>query len=93
MFLSNTPEIVEDFKKQLSAKNWEGVRQAAHKIKPSLNYIGMKAANQLAAEIEENAKEKTELELVPAKVENLYKMCKVAFSELENELKLSNSIK
>jgi signal transduction histidine kinase/CheY-like chemotaxis protein/HPt (histidine-containing phosphotransfer) domain-containing protein len=87
LFLTNTPEILNDLELQLKNKNWEGVRQAAHKVKPSLNYLGMKPANQLAATIEECAKECINLEKVPGYVTELTSMCQAAFNELKAELK------
>jgi PAS domain S-box-containing protein len=87
LFLTNTPEILTDLNNQLELKNWEGVRQAAHKVKPSLNYLGMKKANLTAAEIEENAKEKVAIEKIPDMVKSLCENCALAFFELENELK------
>ncbi|MBK7970412.1 MAG: response regulator [Bacteroidetes bacterium] len=62
LFLNNTPETMAELEKQLSCKNWEGVRQAAHKMKPSLNYLGLKEAQGLAASVEEYALKKENLE-------------------------------
>jgi len=86
LFLKNTPETLDDLKKQLHNKNWEGVRQAAHKVKPSLNYMGMKDASKLAADIEMCAKELTHLNLMVSKVNRLCAICDTAFAELQEEI-------
>ena len=87
LFLNNTPETLQDLNTQLANKNWEGVRQAAHKVKPSLNYLGLKDAQKVAASIEENALNKSNLESIPEMVNTLNTICNAAFAELENELK------
>jgi len=87
LFLNNTPESLQELNTQLEAQNWEGVRQAAHKVKPSLNYLGLKDAQKLAATIEEYALNKSNLELIPDMVKTLNGICNAAFAELEIELK------
>lgn len=87
LFLNNTPETMAELEKQLSGKNWEGVRQAAHKMKPSLNYLGLKEAQGLAASVEEYALKKENLEKIEGMVSRLKEICNAAYSELEQELK------
>jgi signal transduction histidine kinase/DNA-binding response OmpR family regulator len=87
LFLNNTPETMAELEKQLSVKNWEGVRQAAHKMKPSLNYLGLKEAQGLAASVEEYALKKENLEKIEGMVTRLKEICNAAYSELEQELK------
>ncbi|MBK7389362.1 MAG: response regulator [Bacteroidetes bacterium] len=87
LFLNNTPETMAELEKQLSCKNWEGVRQAAHKMKPSLNYLGLKEAQGLAASVEEYALKKENLEKIESMVSRLKEICNAAYSELEQELK------
>ncbi|MBL0339466.1 MAG: response regulator [Bacteroidetes bacterium] len=87
LFLTNTPETLADLQQQLDSKNWEGVRQAAHKMKPSLNYLGLKDGQKLAAVIEENALKKIQLEEIEGLTKQLNEICIAAFLELEEELK------
>lgn len=87
LFLNNTPGTMAELEKQLSVKNWEGVRQAAHKMKPSLNYLGLKEAQGLAASVEEYALKKENLEKIEGMVTRLKEICNAAYSELEQELK------
>ncbi len=92
LFLTNTPETLADLQKHLDAKNWEGVRQAAHKMKPSLNYLGLKDGQKLAATIEENALKKIQLEEIEELTKSLNSICNAAFRELEEELKSTTVI-
>ncbi|MFM7080104.1 MAG: Hpt domain-containing protein, partial [Bacteroidota bacterium] len=86
MFLKNTPETITDLVMQTEKKNWEGVRQAAHKVKPSLNYMGMKDASNLAADIEKSAKDLIGVNQIPAKVATLCNLCETAYLELNEEI-------
>ena len=90
LFLNNTPETMDALNNSLEMKNWEGVRQASHKIKPSLNYLGLKDAQKTAATIEEYAKELIRLENIPGLVDELNKTMIAVYSELEKELNISN---
>ncbi len=42
MFLSNAPRLFEDIQKSLNQKDYEGVKIAAHSLKPQLGYMGVK---------------------------------------------------
>lgn len=87
LFLTNTPETMNALTKALELSNWEGVRQAAHKVKPSLNYLGLKDAQVMAATIEEYAKESKNLEQIPSMIHELCGIVESAYRELEAELK------
>lgn len=87
LFLQNAPQSIVDLETALAKKDWEGVRQAAHKIKPSLSYLGMKEVHQAAATVEEFAKERIKLDEIPDLVKNIKDTCKQAYSELEKEIK------
>lgn len=87
LFLTNTPETMNALVNALNASNWEGVRQAAHKVKPSLNYLGLKDAQVMAATIEEYAKESKNLEQISIMIHELCNILETAYRELETELK------
>ena len=56
MFLANTPKSISEIENAIPDQNFEVIRQAAHKAKPSFNYVGLKECSSLAAKIEEFAK-------------------------------------
>jgi signal transduction histidine kinase/HPt (histidine-containing phosphotransfer) domain-containing protein len=86
LFLRNTPETLAELRKQTDLQNWEGVRQAAHKVKPSLNYMGMKEAAAIAADVEKSAKELSGISHIPEKVKQLIMACDTAYTELQTEI-------
>jgi signal transduction histidine kinase/DNA-binding response OmpR family regulator len=87
LFLENAPQTLADLESSLEKKDWNGVRQAAHKIKPTLSYLGMKDAHQAAVIAEEYAKDRKNLNEIPALAEKIKNACNKAYTELEKELK------
>lgn len=87
LFVTNIPASVTDLEDGLQQKDWEKVRQAAHKMKPSLNYVGLKETYEDVMAIEKNAKELCNLDDMPALIKKVSDQCAVACIELENELK------
>jgi len=86
MFLNNTPKSIEDMKAALENSDWEKLSQAAHKAKPSFNYIGLKELSQTAGKIEEYAKSLTRLNEIPSMITHIVETTNIAFLELESEL-------
>lgn len=87
LFVNNIPTSVTDLEDGLQDKDWEKVRQAAHKMKPSLNYVGLKETYQDVMTIEANAKDLKNLDDMAALIKKVSDQCAVACIELENELK------
>ncbi len=86
LFMQNAPAGLDEIDEGIKNSDWEKVRQASHKLKPSLSYVGMKEMNLKAAKMEECAKTKTNLELIPALAAEIRKACEQAFIELEKEI-------
>lgn len=87
LFLQNAPETIKDLETSFEKKDWNGVCQAAHKIKPTLSYLGMKESHLAAVKTEENAKNQKNLDEIPELIEKIKKACDKAYLELEQELK------
>ncbi len=86
MFLTNTPKSIEEMKVALENSDWEKLRQASHKIKPSFNYVGLKELSQNAGKIEEYSRSGKNLEQIPTLLNNIIITSQLAFTELEFEL-------
>jgi signal transduction histidine kinase/DNA-binding response OmpR family regulator len=85
MFLTNTPIAINAIKNAFVNDDWENLKLAAHKVKPSFNYVGLKELNALAAKIESQAKEKNP-ENIPAMITRIEEVMAYAIKELESEL-------
>ena len=86
MFLTNTPKSIEEMKVAFETSDWEKLRQASHKIKPSFNYVGLKELSRNAAKIEEYSKSGQNLEQIQELLNTIIVTSQLAFIELEFEL-------
>ncbi len=90
MFLLNTPKSVNDMNEAHQHNDWEQLRQAAHKVKPSFNYVGLKELNQLSAKVEEFAKQKINAAEITIMLARITAMSIIAYRQLEEELNTSS---
>lgn len=86
MFLENTLKSILDMQDAVDSLDWEKLRQASHKVKPSFNYVGLKELNLKAARIEELSKNKSGLEEIKSYLNFISEKVKIAFKELEEEI-------
>src|SRR4051812_36262422 len=64
VFLTQTPESINSLKTHLNNKDWKGVRGVAHKMKPSMTFMGIKELESVIASIEDYAAKQTSVELL-----------------------------
>jgi PAS domain S-box-containing protein len=86
MFLENTPVSILEMKEAVESQDWEKLRQASHKVKPSFNYVGLKELNAKAARIEELSKNKSGIEEIRTCLNFISQNANIAFKELEEEI-------
>lgn len=86
MFLTNTPKSLEEIEHAIRENDWEKIRMASHKIKPSFNYVGLKEQNIQAAKIEELSKKQENMTAIADLFTKIKAACIIAFSELEAEI-------
>lgn len=87
MFLTGTPISIQQMELHLLSKDWNGLRQTAHALKPQLGFFGAKGSEELLREIERSASEQADLELLPSKIENFRKQYDIISTELEVALR------
>lgn len=79
-------EDIEKMQKLAADNDWEGLSFTAHRTKPSFHFIGMKTVQESISVIEQNAKERIQLELIPELVSNLSTIFEKAKKELAIDL-------
>ena len=88
MLLKETPNYIADMKHCIAVEDWEGLHKSAHKIKPSINFLGFPThISDAAKQMDDYASDKINLNLINdlfLKVENAFRQ---AYIELEKELK------
>jgi len=65
LFLSQIPDYFEQLDQFIKDKNWADAAEMAHKIKPSLTFMGVQSAMDKMAKIEMNARKLKNLETIP----------------------------
>lgn len=87
-YLSQTPVMLEDMTRSISGKKWNDLRGIAHKMKPSLDFVGIHSIKQTVKDIEKFSQEESHLELLPEMVEEVKNTCTRAMEELQHELEI-----
>ncbi|NTW48639.1 MAG: Hpt domain-containing protein, partial [Chlorobiales bacterium] len=86
VFLQQTPRYIEELQRHCKEQDWDALKAVAHKMRPTVAYMGIKKLETLIREIEEFAKLRKHLDRLPGMIENLVKVCKKALRELEIKL-------
>lgn len=86
MFLTGAPISIQQLDLHALSKDWDGVRQTAHALKPQLGFFGASGSEELLRDIERSAADHTELELMLSKIENFRKQYEIIRVELEKAL-------
>jgi len=93
MFKSQTPLYIADLEQSIVAQDWEKAAGYAHKIKPTLSYVGREDARGHLQYMENNARDLKDLDKMPgaflafsAFTTVLYKQLDEAKAELEKRL-------
>ncbi|MCX6294846.1 MAG: ATP-binding protein [Bacteroidetes bacterium] len=86
-FLTEAPKMLEKMNVYVREKKWQDLQNIAHKMKPSIAIIGIKSIKVTVELVEQYSKEKTNLELLPAMIENITLICSAAILELKEEIK------
>jgi HPt (histidine-containing phosphotransfer) domain-containing protein len=87
MFLIQTPEMLEIMAKCLHDKKWQTLRGVAHKIKPTIDFVGIHSIKETVKTIEHYASKEIHLDLLPDMVNKVIQVCSVAIIELKEEIK------
>jgi HPt (histidine-containing phosphotransfer) domain-containing protein len=64
LFLDQTPGYFDQLDQFIKESNWSRVADIAHKIKPTLAFMGVDSARESMAEIEQNARNLKNLESI-----------------------------
>lgn len=85
-FLLQTPELIEQMKQGAALGRWKEVGAAAHKMKPSMDFIGIHALKSVVAAIENDSHSLSNLAKIPDMIAEVETVCQKAMQELESML-------
>jgi PAS domain S-box-containing protein len=86
LFIETVPQNVSDLKKALLDDNWEQVAKLAHKLKSTIDSMGIKSLRQEVRTVEANAKAKEALEEIPHLVATIDATIKECIGQLQAEV-------
>jgi hypothetical protein len=86
LFIDTVPQNVQDLKKALQEENWEQVGKTAHKLKSTIDSMGIKSIRREIREVEANAKQLESLQTIPSLVTTIDMVIKECIGQLQTEV-------
>ena len=87
LFIATMPQMVADLETYLIAENWPSIRTTAHKMKPSVSFMGLKEIETDIALLESYAAEKVHLDRLPEMISKIKAISFLGIAELELQKK------
>ncbi|MBI1306928.1 MAG: hypothetical protein GC181_10020 [Bacteroidetes bacterium] len=84
MFIHMTPESVDRMVTALANGDYEDLGAAAHKIKPSIDMMGIVALRQKIRDLEQWGKNKTNVDQIPALLDDVINTLHQVIQQLRN---------
>lgn len=85
LFIEQTPELLEKMTKYLELKDWKSLGTVAHKMKPSVMFVGLKEIEADLKRVEEYTTERINTENIPIILDKIKQVCVAAIDELKEE--------
>jgi len=86
LFIETVPQNMEELTKATASENWDQVAKTAHKLKSTVDSMGIKTIKQEIRTVEANAKQKTQVEEIPALVEMIGSVIHECIGQLQAEI-------
>ena len=83
MFLEQTPGYCLDIKQGIVDKDWKKVSELAHKVKPTLAFMGSNSAKETMAAIEMDSRNLVNLDTIGDTFDQLHLLCLQLFADLK----------
>jgi PAS domain S-box-containing protein len=81
-FITTLPQTLEELADAIAVSDWGKVSRLAHQIKPSFTLMGLDSLRTKVVQIEDSAKMRTKLDLMPDLVDDFVRHCNYAIEEL-----------
>jgi len=85
-FIENNAQIIVSLREEQDAGNWIKMGQLIHKIKPSLEMVGLTPLKEKIVQAENNLKNETNIEETIPLVDEIIINCQQAIEELKEEI-------
>ena len=87
-FIANSPGEIEQLKAYAVNEQWELLGDSAHKFAPGLQFLGITPLRPVINQLEDNAKAKKKLEIIPSLIDKLDAECRLVIEELKQDFKI-----
>lgn len=86
LFIETVPQNLDELVKAVQTENWDQVGKTAHKLKSTVDSMGIKSIRQEIRTVEANAKAKTQVEGIPALVNKIESVIHECIVQLQAEI-------
>lgn len=86
LFIETVPQNVQDLKTAMQEENWEQVGKTAHKLKSTIDSMGIRSIRQEIRTVEANARQKESLQDIPSLVSNIDSVIRECIGQLRAEV-------
>ncbi|HXB28997.1 MAG TPA: response regulator [Puia sp.] len=86
LFIETVPQNVQELVDSTERKNWEQVSKMAHKLKSTIDSMGIRTIHDQIRSVEMNAKNQEHLELMPNMVQQIESVVSVCIQQLRREV-------
>jgi CheY-like chemotaxis protein/HPt (histidine-containing phosphotransfer) domain-containing protein len=86
LFIETVPQNLQDLKNALQEKNWDLVGKTAHKLKSTIDSMGIKSIRQEIRTVEANARQKEGLDAVEPLVTTIDAVIRECIGQLQAEV-------
>lgn len=84
MFLELTPQTIDVLKESYATDELETMGGAAHKIKPTIDMMGIESLKQSIRDLEQYGKNRSHLELIPGLLTDVCETLEKVVEQLKN---------
>ena len=92
LFIETVPQNVQELKNNLQNANWEQVSKDAHKLKSTVDSMGIKSLKTIIRTVEANAKQKILLEEIPSLINKIDNDINECVRQLRKEFLQNHSV-
>ncbi len=82
LFIETVPQNVKELVESMEKKNWEQVSKMAHKLKSTIDSMGIRSIHDQIRSVELNAKNLQQLELLPSTVKQIETVVSTCIQQL-----------
>lgn len=87
IFLAQTPTYIDQLTAAIDANDWKKMAELAHKIKPTMSFMGVESAKDILGEIELKSRNQTDYDWIVAEYNKLKEVFKTMLIKLEEKKK------